>query len=76
MESREMQPILENYGTFKPLKTVPVFAIHLLYTLGLEIMAITYAIIHPDEKHRCMEFFLIIYAHIGLWFLTLVSHIF
>ncbi|XP_044745068.1 transmembrane protein 192 isoform X1 [Coccinella septempunctata] len=72
MDSRELQPILEHYGTFKPLKTVPAFTVHLLYTLGLEIMAIIYAIIHPDEKHRCMEYFVIIYAHIGLWFLTLL----
>ncbi|KAL3286259.1 hypothetical protein HHI36_000769 [Cryptolaemus montrouzieri] len=72
MDNRELQPILETYGTFKPLKTLPVFTIHLLYTLGLEILAIVYAIIHPDERHRCVEYFVVIYGHIGLWFLTLL----
>ncbi|KAK9875523.1 hypothetical protein WA026_007912 [Henosepilachna vigintioctopunctata] len=72
MENRELQPILENYGVFRPLKTVPIFTIHLLYTLGLEILAIAYAVMHPDENHRCVEYFVIIYAHIGLWFLSLL----
>ncbi|KAJ8926542.1 hypothetical protein NQ314_021081 [Rhamnusium bicolor] len=73
MADREhLQPILDSYGTFRPLKTIPIFSIHLLYTLALNIIAIIYAVIHPNEKSKCKEYFIIIYIHIGLWFLTLV----
>ncbi|KAJ8979639.1 hypothetical protein NQ317_001346 [Molorchus minor] len=73
MEDRELiQPILDSYGTFKPLKTIPLFSIHLLFILSLDITAIVYAILHPDEKSKCKEYFILIYIHVGLWFLTLV----
>lgn len=74
MGDREMlQPILDSYGVFKPLKTAPLFTLHLLFTLALDIVAIVYAAIHPDEKSKCREYFLVIYLHIGLWVFTLVS---
>lgn len=74
MEDREhLQPILESYGVFRPLKTILPSGIHLLFTLGLDILAIVYAVLHPDEKSKCKEYFIIIYVHIGLWFLTLVN---
>lgn len=74
MEDREhLQPILDSYGVFKPLNTIPVFSIHLLFTLSLNIISIVYAVLYPDEKSKCKEYFIIIYTHIGLWFLTLVS---
>lgn len=77
MEDRQLlQPILDSYGIFKPLKTVPIFSFHLLFTLVLDIIAIVYAIKHPDEKSKCREYFIIIYLHIALWFFTLVSIIF
>ncbi|KAJ8924041.1 hypothetical protein NQ315_006818 [Exocentrus adspersus] len=73
MEDREhLQPILDSYGTFKPVNTIPVFSFHLLFTLALNVLAIVYAVLHPDEKSKCKEYFIIIYIHIGLWFLTLV----
>nr|XP_023027597.1 transmembrane protein 192 isoform X1 [Leptinotarsa decemlineata] len=73
MEDREhMQPILDSYGVFKPLKTIPPFSVHLLFTVILDIIAIVYAIQHPDQNGRCREYFLIIYLHIGLWFITLI----
>lgn len=68
-----LQPILDSYGVFKPLRTSPVVSLHLLFTLALDIVAIVYAVIHPDEKSKCREYFIIIYLHIGLWFFTLVS---
>lgn len=71
----QLQPILDSYGVFKPLKTIPIFSLHLLFTVALDIVAIVYAIIHPDEKSKCREYFIIIYLHIGLWFFTLVSAI-
>lgn len=74
MEDRQLlQPILDSYGVFKPLRTTPIFSFHLLFTVALDIIAIVYAIIHPDEKSKCREYFIIIYLHIGLWFFTLVS---
>ena len=72
-DSEYLQPILESYGTFRPLNTVPAFSIHLLVTLALEILAIIYAVKHPDESSRCQEYFIVIYVHVGLWFITLVS---
>ncbi|KAJ8943018.1 hypothetical protein NQ318_008336 [Aromia moschata] len=73
MEDREhLQPILESYGVFKPLKTTPIFSLHLLFTLALDVVAIVYSVLHPDENSKCREYFIIIYIHIGLWFLTLV----
>ncbi|CAG9858118.1 unnamed protein product [Phyllotreta striolata] len=72
MDDRQhLQPILDSYGVFKPLKTIPHFTVHLVFTLIVEIIAIVYAINHPDQTHKCREYFLIIYLHIGLWFLTL-----
>ncbi|EFA05885.1 transmembrane protein 192 [Tribolium castaneum] len=71
-DPEHLQPILESYGTFRPLNTVPVFSLHLLFTLALEIVAIVFAVQHPDEKYKCREYFIIIYIHAGLWFLTLI----
>ncbi|KAJ3648898.1 hypothetical protein Zmor_020667 [Zophobas morio] len=71
-DSEYLQPILESYGTFRPLNTVPAFSIHLLVTLALEILAIIYAVKHPDESSRCQEYFIVIYVHVGLWFITLI----
>lgn len=74
MEDQEhLQPILDSYGTFKPLKTIPIFNLHLLLACILEIMSIAYAMEHPDKRSRCREYFTILYIHICLWFVTLVS---
>ncbi|XP_056636208.1 transmembrane protein 192 isoform X1 [Diorhabda sublineata] len=73
MDDREhLQPILDSYGVFKPIRTIPLFGIHLIFSCALTIIAICYAAIHPDEKSKCREYFVIIYLHIGLWFLTLI----
>lgn len=73
MDDRQhLQPILDSYGIFKPLKTIPHFTFQLVFTFVLDIIAIVYAVIHPDQKNRCKEYFVIIYLHIALWFLTLV----
>lgn len=72
MEDREhLEPILESFGVF-PVKTIPYVSFHLLFTVILNIVAIVFAILHPDEKSKCKEYFIIIYMHIALWFLTLV----
>jgi hypothetical protein len=71
-DAEYLQPILESYGTFRPLNTVPAFSVHLLAALALEIVAIVFAVQHPDESSKCREYFIIIYIHVGLWFVTLV----
>lgn len=74
MEDREyLQPILASYGIFKPMKTVHLFNLHLLATLVIEVSAVVYTILHPNQKNECREYFYIIYGHVALWFLTLVS---
>jgi len=73
MDDREyLQPILESYGVFKPLRTIVPFSIHLAATLSLEIAAIVIAVCHPNEQYKCREYYILLYAHVGLWFLTLV----
>ncbi|KAG5887697.1 hypothetical protein JTB14_002018 [Gonioctena quinquepunctata] len=73
MDDREhIQPILESFGVFKPLRTIPLFSFHLLITLILDVVAIVYAIEHRDPNGRCREYFTIIYLHVGLWFFTLI----
>lgn len=73
MEEREyLQPILASYGVFRPLKTHYLFSVHLLATLALDIATIVLTILRPDEKFNCREYFFLIYAHVGLWALTLV----
>ncbi|XP_060532095.1 transmembrane protein 192 [Cylas formicarius] len=75
MEEREhLQPILDSYGVFKPIKTIPIFSFHLMFTFVLNIIAIVYSVLHPDEKSKCREYFIIIYIHIALWFLTIFLH--
>jgi len=73
MDDREyLQPILESYGIFRPLKTIPLFSIHLICALSIEIAAIVLAALKPNEATKCAEYFYLIYAHVALWFLTLV----
>lgn len=75
MDEREyLQPILESYGVFKPLKTILPFSIQIVCTLSINIAAIVIAICHPNEQYRCREYFILLYAHVALWFLTLVSN--
>jgi len=76
MDDREhLQPILDSFDGFKPVKTIHLFGVHLLFTLALDIVSIVYAIIHPDESSKCREYFIVIYIHIALWFLTLAFHL-
>lgn len=72
MDDDYLQPILESYGRFKPLRTIPSFSFHLLGALAIEIAAIVIAIKHPDEKTKCTEYFILIYAHVAFWFFTLI----
>lgn len=73
MDDREyLQPILESYGIFKPLKTILPFSIHLLTVFILEIMAIVFTVIQLNNDYRCREYFILIYAHVALWFFTLI----
>lgn len=74
MDDREyLQPILASYGVFKPLRTVPAFNLHLLASLAIEVAALVFTWMHPNEKNKCREYYIVIYAHVGLWFLTLVN---
>lgn len=75
MDERQLlHPIEDSEGRFKPLQTTPIFYLHLLATLALEITAIVYAIVHPDVNGKCREYFILIYLHVGFWFFTLVSY--
>nr|CAI5847161.1 unnamed protein product [Callosobruchus analis] len=68
VDDREhLQSTAEEIGPFKPLQTGHLFGLHLLFTFVLDIIAIYYAVEHPDPKSRCREYFAILYIHIGLW---------
>ncbi|XP_018328909.1 transmembrane protein 192 isoform X2 [Agrilus planipennis] len=71
-DTRNLLPIFESYGLFRPLKTIYPFTLQLLFTVALEITAIVFAIRHPDENSKCREYFIIIYMHVGLWFFSLI----
>lgn len=74
MDERQLlHPIEDSESRFKQLRTVPIFTVHLLATLALEITAIVYAILHPEPNGKCREYFILIYLHVAFWFLTLVS---
>ncbi|XP_050305765.1 transmembrane protein 192 isoform X2 [Anthonomus grandis grandis] len=70
-----LQPILESFGGFKKVQTVPLFTFHIFFTLVLDIVAIVYAAIHPDDSSKCREYFIIIYLHVALWIITYIIHI-
>lgn len=70
LDDRDLQPILGHYGSFKPLKTILPFAAHTLYIFVLQVMSIIFTFSHPDQN--CLEYYIIIYTHSGLWFLTLL----
>ncbi|CAH1988671.1 unnamed protein product [Acanthoscelides obtectus] len=73
VDDREhLHPTEETIGTFKPLQTAHLYSLQLLFTFILDILAIYYAVEHPDPKNKCREYFAIIYIHIGLWIFTLV----
>lgn len=76
MDDRQLlHAVDESENRFKPLNTIPIFTLHFLTTLALEITAIAYAIKHPDPNGKCREYFILIYIHVGLWFFTLVINI-
>lgn len=70
-DREHLQPHLESYKIFKPLTTTPLISLHLLATLTLEITAIVLASLHPDEQSKCRSYFVLLYIHVSLWFLTL-----
>lgn len=70
-----LAPNLELIKTFHPLKTVCATTLHLIFTLGLEITALVLAICRPDERYKCQSYFLLLYIHVGLWFITLVRKV-
>lgn len=73
MEDRELlQEDLDLIKTFKPLKTISHAGVHLFFTLGLEVTAIVLAVLRPDDKYKCQSYFILLYIHVGLWFLTWV----
>lgn len=71
-DREHLQPHLESYKIFKPLTTAPLVSLHLLATLAIEITAIVLACLHPDEQSKCRSYFVLLYIHVSLWFLTLV----
>ncbi|VEN43820.1 unnamed protein product [Callosobruchus maculatus] len=73
VDDREhLHPTAQEIGPFKPLQTGNLFSLHLLFTIVLDVIAIYYAVEHPDPKSKCREYFAILYIHIGLWIFTLV----
>lgn len=76
-DSEPLLPTLEFFGTigtFQSLKTCPLFSLHLVFTVLLDVLAIVYAASHPDTASRCREYFVIIYLHVAFWFFTLLLH--
>ncbi|XP_066142519.1 transmembrane protein 192 [Euwallacea fornicatus] len=71
----QLLPVLDSFRGFKPVRTTPLFGFHLLVTFVLDILIIVYAGIHPDPAGKCREYYLIMYLHVVLWFLTLLLHL-
>ncbi|ENN78249.1 hypothetical protein HUJ04_004386 [Dendroctonus ponderosae] len=70
-----LMPLWDSFGGFQEVPTVPLFSFHLLVTLILDIVAIVYAVVHPDAGSKCREYFIIIYLHVALWIITFIMHL-
>ncbi|CAH1183019.1 unnamed protein product [Ceutorhynchus assimilis] len=76
MDDRELlQPVLDSFGGFAPIRTAPLYSFHLLFTFVLDIVAIVYAVTHPALDSKCTEYFVILYLHVALWFITFAIHL-
>ncbi|XP_030373775.1 transmembrane protein 192 [Scaptodrosophila lebanonensis] len=66
-----MDPVLfsDDGGTFKPLKTVPAFSIHLLISTIISIVGICLAATWEPEK-RCDAYFVMLYLRATFWVIT------
>ncbi|XP_066262296.1 transmembrane protein 192 [Euwallacea similis] len=74
-DQEQLLPVLDSFGSFKPINTTPLFGFHLLMTFILDILIIVYAATHSDPAGKCREYYLIMYLHVVLWFLTLLLHL-
>jgi len=78
MSSRDLSeddrvPVLATTSTsqFRPLKTIPVFSIHLLISTAISLTGIILAIKLPNSK-RCEAYFTMLYLRAAFWFITLI----
>ncbi|XP_055377650.1 transmembrane protein 192 [Condylostylus longicornis] len=60
---------------FKPIKTIPVFSLHLLISTIISFTGIVLAMILPESK-RCEAYFIMLYLRALFWLITLmIDHI-
>ncbi|XP_037944689.1 transmembrane protein 192 [Teleopsis dalmanni] len=68
-----VDPVLStnDTGTFKPLKTIPAFSIHLFISTIISFVGILLAAVWPPEK-RCEAYFIMLYLRATFWVITFV----
>lgn len=69
----DRQPVLvaDNTAQFIPLKTSPIFSLHLLISIIISFTGILLAAIWPDED-RCEAYFIMLYLRVMFWIITLI----
>ncbi|XP_067639772.1 transmembrane protein 192 isoform X2 [Eurosta solidaginis] len=66
-----LDPVLSSNedGSFKPLRTVPVFSIHLFISTVISFVGILLAYTWPVDK-RCEAYFIMLYLRAAFWVIT------
>ncbi|XP_054084507.1 transmembrane protein 192 isoform X1 [Zeugodacus cucurbitae] len=66
-----LDPVLSSNtdGTFKSLKTIPAFSIHLLISTVISFIGIVLAFAWPEDK-RCEAYFIMLYLRATFWVIT------
>lgn len=75
MEDQEhLQPHLESYKIFKPLRTILPASVQFVATFVVLVTALVFVnldILQPDEEsNKCRSYFIVLYMHVAFWFLT------
>lgn len=63
---------VDNNGSYKPLKTIPVIGLHAILAIALESYAIFATFITKNDHFLCESFFIILYMHVVFWFISLI----
>ncbi|XP_036329835.1 transmembrane protein 192 isoform X2 [Rhagoletis pomonella] len=66
-----IDPVLSSNsdGSFKALKTIPAFSIHLLISAIISFVGILLAAVWPEDK-RCEAYFIMLYLRATFWVIT------
>ncbi|CAD6995941.1 transmembrane protein 192 [Ceratitis capitata] len=66
-----LDPVLSSNddGSFKSLKTIPAFSIHLLISTVISFIGIVLAFAWPEDK-RCEAYFIMLYLRATFWLIT------